>query len=47
MNLMASIMPTTLLGVLPVGLWMYFAGALGPSQFVMCVILALASLTRS
>lgn len=42
MNLMASIMPTTLLGVLPVGLWMYFAGALGPSQFAMCVILALA-----
>lgn len=42
MNLMASIMPTTLLGVLPVGLWMYFAGALSPSQFAMCVILALA-----
>lgn len=42
MNLMASIMPTTLLGVLPVGLWMYFAGALGSSQFAMCVILALA-----
>ena len=47
MNLMASIMPTTLLGVLPVGLWMYFAGALSPSQFAMCVIWRLPSLTRS
>lgn len=42
MNLMASIMPTTLLGVVPAGLWLYFEGALAPSELAMCVILALS-----
>ncbi len=42
MNLMGSIMPTTLLGVVPMGLWLYFAGDLSPSEFAMCAILALA-----
>ncbi|MCI7438292.1 MAG: ABC transporter ATP-binding protein/permease [Coriobacteriaceae bacterium] len=42
MNLMASIMPTTLLGVLPTGLALYLIGELTPDALAMCVILALA-----
>ena len=42
MNLMSSIMPTTLLGVMPVGLALYFNGALSPIDLAMCVVLALA-----
>lgn len=42
MNLMASIMPTTLPGVLPVGLALYVGGSLTPVELGMCVILALA-----
>ncbi len=42
MNLMSSIMPTTLLGVLPVGLALYLGGALSPADLAMCVVLALA-----
>ena len=42
MNLMSSIMPTTLLGVMPVGLALYLNGALSPIDLAMCVVLALA-----
>lgn len=42
MNLAFSIIPTTLLGVLPCGLALYFAGALDPAEFGICLVLALA-----
>lgn len=42
MNLTFSIMPTTLLGTLPVGLWLYREGAISPSEFAMCLILSLS-----
>lgn len=42
MNLISSIMPTTLLGVLPAGTALYLGGSLAPADFAMCVILALA-----
>lgn len=42
MNLMSSIMPTTLLGVLPVGLALYFSGSLAPSGLAMGIVLSLA-----
>lgn len=42
MNLAFSIIPTTLLGVLPCGLALYFAGALDPAELGICLVLALA-----
>lgn len=42
MNLMSSIMPTTLLGVMPAGLALYLGGALSPADLAMCVVLSLA-----
>ena len=42
MNLTFTIMPTTLLGVLPVGLVLYQKGALTPEELTMCLILGLS-----
>lgn len=42
MNLMTAIMPTTLLGVLPVGLILAQSGALTPAELAMSVILSLS-----
>lgn len=42
MNLTFAIMPTTLLGVLPVGLVLYQKGALTPEELTMCLILGLS-----
>lgn len=42
MNLTFSIMPTTLLGVLPVGLLLYRNGAVTPGELAMCLILSLS-----
>ncbi|MDO5350658.1 MAG: ABC transporter ATP-binding protein [Lachnospiraceae bacterium] len=42
MNLMTAIMPTTLLGVLPVGLLLAQSGSLSPTELAMCVILSLS-----
>lgn len=42
MNLCFSILPTTLLGVLPCGLWLYVAGQIAPAALALAVILALA-----
>ena len=41
-NLTFVIMPTTLLGTLPVGLALYQSGALTPAQLVICLILSLS-----
>lgn len=42
MNLAFSIMPTTLLGALPVGIVLYLAGAITPAQLGVGLVLALA-----
>lgn len=42
MNLMMSIMPTTLLGMLPAGIAIYLAGGITPEDLALCFILALA-----
>lgn len=42
MNLMLAIMPTTLLGVLPVGLWLVREGAITPPELALGIILALS-----
>ena len=41
-NLMTAIMPTTLLGVLPVGLILYKSGSLEPEEIVLSIILSMA-----
>ncbi len=41
MNLGGSILPSTLLGTLPVGLALYMKGSLTPAEFVMCLILSM------
>lgn len=42
MNLMMAIMPTTLLGVLPVGLLLVQNGSISPAEFAMGIILSLS-----
>lgn len=42
MNLTFSIMPTTLLGVLPVGIGLYQSGAIAPAELTMGLILSLS-----
>lgn len=42
MNLAFAILPTTLLGVLPCGLWLYMVGAITPATLGLAIILALA-----
>ena len=41
MNLCLSILPTTLLGTLPVGVYLYQAGVLDPAQVTLCLMMAL------
>ena len=45
MNLCLSILPTTLLGTLPMGIYLYQAGALDPAQVTLCLMLALGIVT--
>ncbi|MFV0527255.1 MAG: ABC transporter ATP-binding protein [Lachnospiraceae bacterium] len=42
MNLGAAILPSTLLGVLPMGMYLYSQGELQPSELTLCMILALS-----
>lgn len=41
MNLGGAILPTTLLGTLPIGLYFYITGFLNPADYVMCMILSM------
>ena len=41
MNLCLSILPTTLLGTLPVGIYLYQTGVLDPAQVTLCLMMAL------
>ena len=45
MNLCLSILPTTLLGTLPMGIFLYQAGVLDPAQVTLCLMLALGIVT--
>ena len=45
MNLCLSILPTTLLGTLPVGISLYQAGVLDPAQVTLCLMMALGIVT--
>ena len=45
MNLCLSILPTTLLGTLPIGIYLYQAGVLDPAQVTLCLMLALGIVT--
>lgn len=37
----ASVLPSTMLGTMPVGMYLYIEGSLSPAELVMCLILAL------
>jgi ATP-binding cassette subfamily B protein len=41
MNLGGAILPSTLLGILPMGMLLYIQGALSPAELTMCMILSL------
>lgn len=41
-NMMMAIMPTTLLGVLPIGMGLYMNGTLSVENMVLCIILSMA-----
>ena len=45
MNLCLSILPTTLLGTLPIGIYLYQTGVLDPAQVTLCLMLALGIVT--
>ena len=45
MNLTFAIMPTTLLGTLPVGLLLYRSGTVTPAELALCLILSLSIVT--
>ena len=45
MNLCLSILPTTLLGTLPMGTFLYQTGVLDPAQVTLCLMLALGIVT--
>jgi ATP-binding cassette, subfamily B, bacterial IrtA/YbtP len=42
MNLGAAILPSTLLGVLPLGIYLYTKGELTPAELTMCMILSMS-----
>ena len=45
MNLCLSILPTTLLGTLPMGIYLYQTGVLDPAQVTLCLMLSLGIVT--
>ncbi|GMQ58841.1 ABC transporter ATP-binding protein [Vallitalea sediminicola] len=40
-NFASSALPTSLLGTLPIGLYLYIKGSLGPAELTMCLLLSL------
>lgn len=42
MNLGGAILPTTLLGILPIGMLLYIEGSLTPAEMTLCMILSLS-----
>ncbi|MCT4663156.1 MAG: ABC transporter ATP-binding protein/permease [Tissierellales bacterium] len=45
MNFTIAILPSTLLGTIPMGLYLYIDGELAPLEFAMCLILSLGLIT--
>ncbi len=41
MNFISAVLPSTFLGTLPVGMYLYWKGSLAPQDLVMCLILSL------
>jgi len=41
MTLGNAILPSTLVGTLPIGLWLYYQGAINPAQLIICLILSM------
>ncbi len=41
MNFSNAVLPSTLLGTVPIGMYLYQSGTLSPSEFAMCLILSL------
>lgn len=41
-NLAEAVLPTTLLGALPLGIWLYSQGQITPADLIMCIILGLS-----
>lgn len=41
MNFISAVLPSTFLGTLPIGMYLYKNGSLAPQDFVMCLILSL------
>lgn len=41
MNFISAVLPSTFLGTLPMGMYLYYKGTLAPQDFVMCLILSL------
>jgi len=40
-NLLTSVMPSTLLGVMPIGMYLYMKGSLSPAELVLCIVLSM------
>jgi len=40
-NLLSSVMPSTLLGVMPMGMYLYRKGTLSPAELVLCIVLSM------
>lgn len=41
MTLGNAILPSTLVGTLPIGLWLYYSNAIDPAQLIICLILSM------
>lgn len=41
MNFVSAVLPSTFLGTLPIGMYLYWTGSLAPQDLVMCLILSL------
>ena len=41
MNFISAVLPSTFLGTLPIGMYLYLSGSLAPQDLVMCLILSL------
>ena len=41
MNFISAVLPSTFLGTLPIGMYLYWTGSLAPQDLVMCLILSL------
>ena len=40
-NLLTSVMPSTLLGVMPIGMYLYMKNSLSPAELVLCIVLSM------